>query len=92
MITEMTNKERIAVIDNMLDDYQDHSGLCDLFRSCWEGEENLIQFFPAIKFFAFICNAHNFEPMQFWWQPGEWKQRIATLKLLRLWYNLKIIL
>lgn len=85
----MTNKEKIVVIDNMLNNYQNYSGLCALFRSCWDGKENLIQFFPAIKFFALICNAHSFETMHYWWYPGEWKQRIVTLKLLRLWYSLK---
>lgn len=90
----MTNKEKIRIIDQMEKNYEatpeEFPGLCALFRSVETDGHGLCWTFSIITMIAWLYGGSMY--CAYWWQAGDFTQRLKVLKALKRWYKFKHIL
>ena len=98
----MKNEERIKLLDSMIAWLEEQSklyipmrGLCRAYMQCLKPHEEfynpdnprMLETFPALKVISTMMCGRRSQP--FWWNPDNFKVRIRTLRLLRMWYRVK---
>lgn len=97
----MRNKERIALLDFMIEWLIEQSkrqlparGLCRAYFDVRKARygfivdpPTILETFPALKVITTMLCGRLWKV--FWWNPDNFKVRIMALRLLRIWYRIK---